>query len=142
MRYMVIRIDDERSSHLCRAIESYALENGGLVFPFSFAGNYYDSNTLNAGLSTYGETHTKVFHENCRCSLVPMHEDTVWKYRQPDSLDVRMMIESAISPSVEDLVRDEVHESAAKEFSENKVRALLKLYLSNFFKRFPFGKVA
>ncbi len=140
IRYMVIRIEDERSSDICKAIEAYALSRGGLRFPFSFGGYYYDSNTLNRGLTTYGETYTHVFHEHCRCSLVPMTEEAVWKHKQPDSLDVMMMIDSAVSPAAEDLVRDQVTETSARKFKENKILAFLKLHISNFFRRFPFGK--
>lgn len=136
MRYMVLRVDDERSSDICKTLEAYAMENGGLEFPFSYNGKYYDSNTLNAGLETYGEIHTKVFHENCRCSLVPISSDTVWKHRPPDYLDMEMMISSAVADAnlsqVE--VEDNVDREVLNRYSSNRIINLLKLYLTKFFK--------
>jgi hypothetical protein len=141
MKYMVLRIDDERSSELCKAIEAYAMEEGGLEFPFSFEGNYYDSNTLNAGLETYGEYHTKVFHENCRCSLVPISNETIWKHRPPDYLDMHMMIDSAIAEANLVQVHEEeaVDQSLLDRYSSNRIINLMKLYLTKFretFRRF------
>ena len=134
---MVLRVNDERSSDICKSIEEYALEEGGLEFPFTFNGNYYDSNTLNAGLETYGEMYTKVFHENCRCSLVPISDETVWKHRPPDVLDMHMMIDSAIADAnlYEVGIQDSVSQATLERYSSNRVFNLLKLYLTRFIKK-------
>ena len=134
---MVVRVKDERSSSLCAAIEEYALQNGGLEFPFSFAGQYYDSNTLNAGLARAGNLVTEVFHQNCRCSLVPISSDTIFRYGRPDDLDMHMMLDSALShTALQELeASGEVEPDAVRDFSANRIMNLFRHYLSVLIKK-------
>ena len=136
MKYIVVRVHDERSSQLCSEIEALALQKGGLEFPFQYKGNYYDSNTLNTGLSAAGQTHTRVFHENCRCSLVPISSDSFFRYSSPDELDMHMMVEGALAHSSDmDLATAiDVTEDSRVRYSTNKIGTLLKIYLSRLFR--------
>jgi hypothetical protein len=60
--FLVVRIDDERSSDLCKKIERMSLSNGGIVFRGDGGA------AIEAGFSS--AYHTGLFHENCRCRLI------------------------------------------------------------------------
>ena len=137
MKYMVVRIKDERSSSLCAAIEEYALQNGGLEFPFSFGGQYYDTNTAYAGVVRAGSIQTGTFHENCRCSLVPISSDTIFRYGRPDDLDMHMMLDSALShTAMQELeASGEVEPEVVRDFSANRIMNLFRHYLSVLIKK-------
>lgn len=100
---MVLRINDERSSELCKKIESYAIKSGGLEFPFTVDDYTFNESDLDRGLTNSYHKQgfkTEVFHNNCRCSLVPI-SDTMSKsikYNQRfDDIDRMMSIDSALS---------------------------------------------
>jgi hypothetical protein len=63
--YLVLRIDDERSSTLCREIERMSRTNGGIVIR---VGSISEQDVLSMGFSS--AYHTHLFHENCRCRLM------------------------------------------------------------------------
>lgn len=62
LAYLVVRVDDERSSDLCKEIERMSRTNGGIVFRSG------ESEALSRGMG--GGTHTHLFHDNCRCRLI------------------------------------------------------------------------
>lgn len=136
MKYLVVRMKDERSSDLCKDIETLSIQNGGLEFPFQHKGYYFDSSNLNRGLSSVGNIHTGTFHENCRCSLVPISNDSFMRYREPDDLDMEMMIDGAIGYSnAQDLPMAEgVEPASAAKFSENKIFLAVKNFIGRFIK--------
>jgi hypothetical protein len=104
-RYMIIRIKDERSSHICASIEQYALERGGLEFPFSHEGRYYDTNNLVAGLHNPAY-YTEAFHTHCRCTIVPINKN-MFKDRPEvlDEIDMDMLVDSSLAYSANEDVK-------------------------------------
>lgn len=101
MKYHQIRIVDERHSHICRAINDREKQQGGLTFPFTITVGgttfNYDEDTLLDGLTVPdGWYHTHLFHNNCRCRIVPIVEP----FATPDELDY--------IPEAIDIARDEL----------------------------------
>jgi hypothetical protein len=84
LAYLVVRVDDERSSDLCKEIERMSRTNGGIVFRNG------ESEALSRGMG--GGTHTHLFHDNCRCRLVLKPQAM---YGAIDELDFSM----AVGPS-------------------------------------------
>lgn len=75
--YLVIRVQDEKSSKLCQEIERMSKINGGIIINSS-AG-------IERGFSS--DFHTGLFHENCRCRLIVKPRAL---YRELDVLDYEM----------------------------------------------------
>jgi len=75
MKYLVLRINDERSSEICKEIEERAIVNGGLEFPFRHNGQYYEESDAINNLGKESTVRTGLFHPNCRCHLIPFSEE-------------------------------------------------------------------
>jgi hypothetical protein len=84
VRFLVLRYQDERSSKLCQDIDNMARSNGGVVI--------YDQSAIKKGLSA--EYRTGLFHENCRCRLVPKPK-AIEENKQIDETDFMMSIRSS-----------------------------------------------
>jgi hypothetical protein len=132
-RYMVIRIRDERSSAICAEIEEHALEHGGLEFPFSLSGRYYDTNTLVTGLQNTAY-YTETFHSNCRCSLVPINKSMV--NDRLDDVDMEMLFDSSLAYSAIEDVRDsgEVTGEVVENFLFSRIFTKIKA-VGNFIRK-------
>jgi len=63
--YLVLRMNDERSSNICKEIEAMSRTNGGIVIR---GGSVSEESALSMGFSS--SYHTGLFHENCRCRLI------------------------------------------------------------------------
>lgn len=89
MKFYVLRQQDERSSELCESIEKRSLREGGLTFPLVHTGYTYDMEDVEDNLEKTGRYYTNLFHEHCRCHLVPVSdENTVNKAGVYDDTDV------------------------------------------------------
>lgn len=139
MKYMIIRLKDERSSDICAEIEEKAIREGGLSFPFTLNGRRYDSDTLEKGLSSAGEYYTHLFHENCRSNLVPLGEsaNVVMPGKQLDEIDRTMLVDGAMAESAT-LQMAESGEVSAKSvisFVSQKVKLKIKQVMNFVFRR-------
>jgi hypothetical protein len=87
LSFLVVRMDDDRSSRLCKDIERMANSNGGIVFRGS--ASIVDS-SISAGMT--GGYHTGLFHDNCRCRLLIKPNAF---YGEIDELDFMMAASSS-----------------------------------------------
>lgn len=130
MKYHIIRIVDERSSDICKAIEEKAIKEGGLEFPFSIGKYTYGLDTLERGLKTEGSYYTHLFHENCRSVIVPVSSNS--KFAVPgtdmDDLDRMMLTDGALAENaaMELIASNEVSPEATKGFLRSRFMTKVK----------------
>lgn len=138
MKYMIIRIDDESSSDICKAIEEKAERDGGLSFPFSIGKFRYDENTLEKGMRTTGEYYTHLFHDNCRSHIVPVSEESNLMYpgKTLDETDKAMLTEGALAESAASKMAasEEVSQEGVISFFREKFKLKIKQAM-RFFNR-------
>jgi hypothetical protein len=109
--FLVLRIDDSRSSNLCKQIEKMSQSNGGIVIRGGSLG--VDSAMFLGFSNAY---HTNLFHNNCRCRLIIKPKAL---YGELDRLDFQMAAgSSAISYNQEFRARQNL-ESSVFEKSKN-----------------------
>lgn len=139
MKFMIVRIDDERSSEICKSIEEYAQNEGGLEFPFTLGKHAYDKTTLEKAMQATGNYYTHVFHENCRSHLVPISENSslLFPGKTLDEVDKMMLTQGALSEvATANLVEsEEVSSPNLMVFLQNKFKIKAKQFLSFVFKR-------
>lgn len=132
MKWMIVRIKDERSSDICKAIEGKALMEGGLEFPFRIGAFQYTDNVVTRALNTSGQYHTNLFHDNCRCHLVPVNEsDTVlYPGKQLDEIDEMMLVNSAYSYSAEQtmMARPDISDSSKTAYQSGKYDIVARVF--------------
>jgi hypothetical protein len=88
MKFLVLRQRDERSSNLCQRIEQIAYSNGGLEFPFTLDGMLYSKEDAVEHVERMDSSYyTHLFHENCRCHLIPVSEENSVSYDGIDEVD-------------------------------------------------------
>jgi len=93
MKYLVLRQKDERSSDLCSRIERLASSRGGLEFPFRIDGYKYDEEVALRNVAEKNHSyHTGLFHENCRCHLIPVAETNSVSMDSFDDIDTQYML--------------------------------------------------
>lgn len=130
MKYMIIRIDDERSSDICKAIEAKAIEEGGLEFPFTIGKYRYDHDTLEHAFKNANNYYTNTFHVNCRSTVVPISEEAglVYPGKQLDDLDKVMLTEGALAESatIKMAASGEVSDDALRSFSNSRMMSKMK----------------
>ena len=93
MKFLVLRQRDERSSELCQRIEEKAYREGGLSFPVRIDGYVFDEKLAYEHL-TSPETkyYTHLFHEHCRCQLIPLSEENSSTLGGIDEVDEQYMM--------------------------------------------------
>lgn len=139
MKYMIIRIDDERSSDLCKEIEEKALNEGGLEFPFTIGKYTYESDTIEKAMRATGDYYTHVFHGNCRSNLVPVSENSNLMYpgKRLDDIDRTMLTDGALSESATaNMVESgEVSNVGLVTFLKEKFKVKMKRVIGFLFRR-------
>lgn len=139
MKYMIIRLKDERSSDICAEIEDKAIREGGLSFPFTINGRRYDSDVLEKGLMSTGAYYTHLFHENCRSSIVPIGEaaNVVMPGKQLDEIDRTMLVDGAMAESATMQMAEsgEVSSKGVLAFVSQKVKLRVKQIMNFVFRR-------
>lgn len=93
MKYLVLRQRDERSSELCARIERMSYRNGGLSFPVRVGGYVFDEDiAIEHMLSGSNDYYTHLFHEHCRCHLIPVSENNSSTAGGIDEVDEQYMM--------------------------------------------------
>lgn len=130
MKYMIIRIEDERSSDICKSIEEKAEREGGLTFPFSIGKYRYDNEVLEKGMMSTGDYYTNLFHENCRSHIVPVSEESNLMYpgKKLDDTDKAMLTDGALSESagLKMAASEEVSQEGVLSFFRGKFKLKIK----------------
>jgi len=125
---MIVRLKDENSSQVCENIESKALGEGGLTFPFTVSVNgkkyTYTESTLTQAIWTTSAFHTNLFHPHCRSHLIPVseHSSMMHPNTQLDELDEMMLTGGALSYSAEVELREDtsIPEATKSKYFMNK----------------------
>lgn len=123
-RFLVLRYQDERSSKLCEDIDNMSKANGGIVI--------YDQSAIGRGLS--GEYRTGLFHENCRCRLVPKPK-AFDENKQIDETDFLLSIQdSSIRENervrLREFLTDENYEKVVSEGYNRRVQMVYDVNMS------------
>jgi hypothetical protein len=127
--FLVARIDDERSSDLCKKIEQMALSSGGITIR---SGAISREAAMFAGFGS--GYYSGLFHENCRCRLVVKPKAL---YEQTDVLDLEIAAGNN-SVTYNELFRLEkkLEKNLFKQFVSMEFRNRLKDIMSfNFLRR-------
>ncbi len=96
MNFYVLRQQDERSSELCKELEDRAIREGGLTFPLTHDGYFYDMEDVEENLGKTGKYYTNLFHSHCRCHLAPVtDENTDNKAGVYDDVDVDYIVQGS-----------------------------------------------
>ena len=130
MKYMIVRIEDERSSDICKEIETKAQREGGLTFPFSIGPHRYGTETIEKAMRSTGDYHTHLFHENCRSHLVPVSEESNLLYpgKELDDVDKAMLTDGALAESagMKMAASGDVSEEGVFSFFREKFKVKIK----------------
>lgn len=126
LSYLVLRVDDERSSKLCKDIEQMSNSNGGIIIRGS---SITADDALAMGFSS--SYHTGLFHDNCRCRLVIKPKAL---YGAVDELDFMMAAGStAISYSQQYRARKNLEAPIFQKAQKFEYKAALHNVISNNF---------
>lgn len=119
--FLVLRVDDERSSELCKKMEQMAFSNGGL--------DIKDEDAIRRGFSS--EFRTRLFHDNCRCRLI-IKPSALGD--QTDYIDFQMsagktaISASAISRAKKELSEDLMDDYASESYQQ-RIRHVMDINL-------------
>lgn len=112
--FLVLRINDERSSDLCKRMEQMAFSNGGL--------DIKDEDAIKRGFSS--EYRTRLFHDNCRCRLI-IKPSALGD--QADYIDFQMAAgKTAISSAALSRAKKELSEDLIDDYSSESYQQRIR----------------
>lgn len=122
--YLVLRMDDEKSSNLCKEIERMSKSNGGIVIR---GASITADDALALGFS--GGYHTNLFHDNCRCRLIIKPKAM---YGAVDELDFMMAAgPSALSYTQQSRARKHLESSVYERSQAFEYKAKIQSIISS-----------
>lgn len=133
-KYLHILVRDDHVCSICESIEAYSVTHGGLTFPFELNGREYTLEHMHKGLAAWensigggigGSIRSHMFHENCRCMLIPV--DGMPEYY--DELDELVYTQGALGHAGRDGFREELGNELIDTINDNVIHSTTPSFL-------------